>query len=59
MRRYYGEVILFLVFILIIIIMFFIAYLIGIIKETHEKTLSTEERVKNIEKILEDLKNRS
>ena len=51
--------ILLLVFILIIIIMFFIAYLIGIIKETHEKTLSTEECVKNIEKILEDLKNRS
>lgn len=47
------------VFILYIVIIIFIAYLIGIIRETHAKTLSTEERVKNIEKILEDLKNRS
>jgi len=42
-----------------IVMIFFIAYLVGIIRETHEKTLSIEEGVKNIENIVEDLKNRS
>lgn len=37
-----------------LMIIFFIAWLIGIIRETHEKTLAIERKLEKIEKILED-----
>jgi len=37
-----------------LIIIIYIAWLIGIIKETHEKSLAIEAKLDNIEKMLED-----